>query len=92
MPWNTPAITSGQGCSSIMAAVAMLFLMIATTPSAQAEGSWCANYSGNGGTNCGFYSFQQCMAAVSGAGGFCSRMDSTVIKTIRGRALDVELR
>ena len=73
MPWNTSAITSGQGCSTIMAAVAMLFLMIAKTTSAQAEGSWCANYSGNGGTNCGFYSFQQCMAAVSGAGGFCTQ-------------------
>jgi hypothetical protein len=52
MPWNTPAVTRGQGRSSIMGAVAMLFLMmIVTTPSAQAEGSWCANYSGNGGTN-----------------------------------------
>ena len=71
--WNTPAVTRGQGRSSIMGAVAMLFLMIVTTPSAQAEGSWCANYSGNGGTNCGFYSFQQCMAAVSGAGGFCTQ-------------------
>jgi hypothetical protein len=77
MPWNTPAVTRGQGRSSIMGAVAMLFLMlfmmIVTTPSAQAEGSWCANYSGNGGTNCGFYSFQQCMAAVSGAGRFCTQ-------------------
>jgi hypothetical protein len=33
---------------------------------------WCANYSGKGGTNCGFYSFQQCQATVSGRGGFCS--------------------
>ena len=72
MPWNTPAVTRGQGRSSIMGAVAMLFLMIVTIPSALAEGSWCANYSGTGGTNCGFYSFQQCMAAVSGAGGFCT--------------------
>ena len=73
IPWNTRAVTSGQGCSSIMGAVAMLFLMIVTTPSALAEGSWCATYGGNGGTNCGFYSFQQCMAAVSGAGGFCTQ-------------------
>jgi hypothetical protein len=55
MPWNTPAVTRGQGRSSIMGAVAMLFLMIVTTPSALAEGSWYANYSGTGGTNCGFY-------------------------------------
>src|ERR1700730_10358858 len=37
MPWNTPAVTRGQGRSSIMGAVAMLFLMIVTTPSALAE-------------------------------------------------------
>ena len=36
---------------------------------------WCANYGGRGGggTNCGFYSFQQCIAAVSGTGGFCTQ-------------------
>jgi len=35
---------------------------------------WCADYSGRaGGTNCGFYSFQQCLATVSGIGGFCRR-------------------
>jgi hypothetical protein len=39
---------------------------------AHAEGSWCAQYSGRaGGTNCGFHSFQQCRATVSGIGGFC---------------------
>ena len=31
---------------------------------------WCADYSGKGGSNCGFYSFQQCQATVSGRGGF----------------------
>ena len=73
MRWNTLAVTGGQARSNIMGAVAMLSLMLALASSAQAEGSWCANYSGNGGTNCGFYSFQQCMAAVSGAGGFCTQ-------------------
>jgi hypothetical protein len=33
---------------------------------------WCAQY-GTGGTNCGFYSFEQCLAARSGNGGFCSQ-------------------
>jgi hypothetical protein len=34
---------------------------------------WCANYSmGFGGSrNCGFISFDQCMATVQGMGGFC---------------------
>ena len=32
---------------------------------------WCAVYSRHGGTNCGFFTWQQCMATVSGIGGFC---------------------
>jgi hypothetical protein len=57
-----------------MGVVAVLSLVLAMSPlsPAWAEGSWCAQYGGgNGGTNCGFYSFDQCMAAVSGNGGFC---------------------
>jgi hypothetical protein len=37
---------------------------------------WCAYYSGGrggGGTNCGFTTFEQCMATVSGIGGFCNQ-------------------
>lgn len=39
---------------------------------------WCAYYGGGrfgggGGTNCGFVSFEQCMATVRGIGGFCDR-------------------
>ena len=34
---------------------------------------WCANYDsrGFGGSNCGFSTWNQCMATVSGVGGFC---------------------
>jgi hypothetical protein len=34
---------------------------------------WCAAYSGDGGggTNCGFITYAQCMATVSGIGGSC---------------------
>jgi hypothetical protein len=33
---------------------------------------WCAIYgTGFEGTNCGFLSFRQCLADVSGIGGFC---------------------
>jgi hypothetical protein len=46
-------------------------------PPAQAvEYPWCAQYGGrggDGGRNCGFVSFEQCMATVSGAGGYCER-------------------
>ena len=37
---------------------------------------WCAQYSGRalgGATNCDFVSFAQCLATVSGIGGFCVR-------------------
>ncbi len=36
-----------------------------------AHADWCAVYR-NGGNNCGFQTFQQCMATVSGVGGFCN--------------------
>jgi len=33
---------------------------------------WCAQYDGDGGgNNCGFVTFEQCRANVSGIGGFC---------------------
>jgi len=37
---------------------------------------WCAYYGagrGGGGTNCGFTTFQQCLATISGIGGSCDR-------------------
>jgi uncharacterized protein DUF3551 len=36
---------------------------------------WCADYGGKmgGSQNCGFSTYQQCMAALSGNGGFCNR-------------------
>jgi hypothetical protein len=34
---------------------------------------WCAQYEPDGGRNCGFTTYQQCMLTVSGVGGFCER-------------------
>jgi len=49
---------------------------------------FCAQYRG-GGENCGFYSFRQCLAAISGAGGICNiaPMQTEVVEvyTPRGR-------
>ena len=38
------------------------------------NGQWCAYFDagGDGGTNCGFESFQQCLDTVRGMGGSCS--------------------
>jgi hypothetical protein len=52
---------------------AVASLMLAMTASVQAEGSWCVNKGGTGSVNCGFYSFQQCMASVSGGASFCTQ-------------------
>jgi hypothetical protein len=44
---------------------------IATQAEANPFGTrYCAQYRGNA-ENCGFYSFNQCLAAISGVGGIC---------------------
>ena len=58
-----------------------LFLMLAVFASASTLGKpaqardypWCAQYSRGGGRNCGFVTFQQCLATVQGIGGFCEQ-------------------
>jgi hypothetical protein len=60
-----------------MRTIALVSITIAalsiSTIGARAEGSWCATYGFYAARNCGFYSYQQCMAAISGNGGFCSQ-------------------
>ena len=58
-----------------VSAVLMALAGIGTPADAQ-NYPWCAYYSGSmggGGTNCGFVTFEQCMATVSGIGGLCMR-------------------
>jgi hypothetical protein len=50
--------------------IAGLFLFISAI-TAHADGQWCANYGSGPGINCGFHSFAQCQAALSGNGGLC---------------------
>ena len=54
--------------------VAITFAALSLSTIGAQAAPWCAQYGGGkgGGTNCGFYSFQQCMAAISGNGGFCT--------------------
>jgi hypothetical protein len=50
------------------------FFVVITAINTRAEAQnypWCAQYSYRDGATCGFTSFQQCMATVSGIGGFC---------------------
>jgi Protein of unknown function (DUF3551) len=52
---------------SISAATTLMLTLFGAT----AHADWCASYR-SGGNNCGFHTYQQCMAAVSGNGGFCN--------------------
>ena len=53
----------------LAAAVATLSF---TGTDARADGPWCARYTNGGGNNCGFYSYEQCLATVTGIGGYCA--------------------
>ena len=51
-----------------LAAVALVFAAGTYADAA----AWCAYYDQSSGTNCGFYTIQQCQAAISGVGGYCA--------------------
>jgi hypothetical protein len=56
-------------------AAAVEIAAIAMGAAAQAQNyPWCAYWAGTGGArNCGFVSFEQCMATARGAGASCQR-------------------
>ena len=68
-------------CTLVIAAVLGL-----AGPAAAAGPAWCAAYR-NGSTNCGFNTYEQCLAAISGIGGFCNRnyIDGPSDKPARAR-------
>jgi hypothetical protein len=50
---------------------AVLIALPSTGGTARADGPWCAR-DVRGGTNCGFHTYAQCMANISGIGGVCT--------------------
>jgi hypothetical protein len=62
--------------TNVMAALLVAPVVLTQTPANALpcdNTRWCAQYSGTagGGTNCGFFTIEQCRATVSGIGGFC---------------------
>ena len=63
--------------TKVMAALVVVLVILTQTPATALpcdNTRWCADYSagmGGGGTNCGFFTIEQCRATVSGIGGFC---------------------
>jgi len=64
----------------ILFALTIAIAAIATGSGAQAQNyPWCAHYDkGDGGMNCGFTSFQQCLTDLSGLGGFCEQNNTYI--------------
>ena len=62
--------------SVLIAATAIAGAFVAGSPAHAQEYPWCAQYGGGstgGGRNCGFVTYDQCRAALSGNGGYCER-------------------
>lgn len=69
-----------------VAVVSVLFAVLLLGVEAACAAPWCAQYGGGGGgTNCGFYSFQQCMAAVREMVGSAPRTNSKIPIGVVGR-------
>ena len=50
---------------------ALLLLLVGWTGSNANAAAWCANYDIST-RNCGFHTYEQCLATIRGAGGWCS--------------------
>ena len=48
-------------------------LALTGEPAAAQNYPWCTNILGFGSESCGYSTYGQCMAALSGNGGFCNR-------------------
>ncbi len=61
--------------ASLAISVAVPLTLLALADAALAQNyPWCAQYNSRGGPrNCGFVTWEQCMATVRGAGGYCER-------------------
>jgi hypothetical protein len=48
-------------------------IVIACSSTAHAQNyPWCSNLHDGAGTNCGFSTYEQCMATARGSGGYCA--------------------
>jgi hypothetical protein len=58
--------------SGLLVAMTLAFAPALTSPALAQTYPWCADMANSGGgTNCGFATFEQCLAASRGTGGSC---------------------
>lgn len=54
-------------------------IVVAISIAVQAQNyPWCSNFHDGAGTNCGFSTYEQCMATARGTGGYCAPNNSYV--------------
>jgi hypothetical protein len=52
--------------------VAASVACVATSAAHAQNYPWCSNFHDGAGTNCGFSTYEQCMATARGTGGYCA--------------------
>jgi hypothetical protein len=51
----------------------LIAILVAASITARAQNwPWCSNFHDGGGINCGFSTYEQCMATARGGGGYCA--------------------
>jgi hypothetical protein len=54
-------------------AVLIIAILIAGSITVRAQNwPWCSNFHDGAGVNCGFSTYEQCMATARGSGGYCA--------------------
>jgi hypothetical protein len=72
--WPVEIIAKGKTMKFALSLVGALVVAAVIGTPAHADAPWCAYYNGaqfGGASNCGFYTYQQCLATISGIGGWC---------------------
>jgi len=57
----------------LLTLIAALALASIAVPAQAQNYPWCANFADGAGVNCGFATYEQCMATSQGSGGYCTK-------------------
>jgi hypothetical protein len=77
MRCNTLPLLEPAAMYLIPAGVVFSAIVVAIPSAAQAQNyPWCSNFHDGAGTNCGFSTYEQCMATARGTGGYCAPNNS----------------
>jgi len=65
--------------------IGLASIAIAIASAAHAQNyPWCSNFHDGAGTNCGFSTYEQCMATARGSGGYCAPNNLYVVPHAAG--------